>query len=317
MMTAYIEGGWTVRRIGGAMTSLVTPFKDGVLDHVALMAHVEWQILNGIDGLVACSIAGEGAVLTMDERTKVIATCVEVAEGKVPVIATSGTNCTATTIEETRQAAALGADAALVTLPYYSKPTQKGVIHHFERLAASTDLPLIVHNLPSYTAIDLAPATLDSLAAIPSIIGIADGTGDIGRISAWRSQLPERISLFSAHDPTASTAALSGAQGAISAVANVAPRLFSAMQHAAAAGNLSAVFALSERLLPLFQALSLESQPATVKQALHILRDMSSDVRLPLVGVDPATDAMIREALLSAQVTYKRHCPPADIHRLG
>jgi 4-hydroxy-tetrahydrodipicolinate synthase len=157
MRTAYMEGGRPASRIGGMMTALVTPFADDVVDAVALAAHVEWQILNGIDGLVACGITGEGAALTMAERTGVISTCIRAAAGKVPVIAASGTNCTATTIWETRQAAALGADAALVTLPYYSKPTQKGIVNHFELLAASTDLPLIVHNQPSHTAADLAP----------------------------------------------------------------------------------------------------------------------------------------------------------------
>jgi 4-hydroxy-tetrahydrodipicolinate synthase len=301
MMTAYMEGGRPPGRIGGTMTALVTPFADDMVDAVALAAHVEWQILNGVDGLVACGITGEGAVLTMAERTRVISTCTRTAAGKVPVISASGTNCTATTIWETRQAAALGADAALVTLPYYSKPTQKGIVNHFELLAASTDLPLILHNQPSHTAADLTPATLQLLASIPSIVAIADGTGDISRIAGWRTLLPDRIALFSTHDPTASASTLAGTQGAISSAANVTPRLFSAMQHAAAAGNLAAMSALDTRLRPLFQALSSESEPAAVKHALHILRGMHSDVRLPLVGVDLATGLLIQEALESIQ----------------
>ena len=317
MMTTYLGGDLPIRRIGGAISSLVTPFESGELDLAALVAHVEWQIENGIDGLMACGIAGEGAVLTMAERARVIAVCVEAAGGKVPVIVASGTNSTATTIEETQQAAELGADAALVTLPYYSKPTQKGIIHHFERLAASTSLPLIVHNLPSFTAVDLTLETLQSLAAIPSVIGIADGTADISRIVAWRSLLPGNIAWFSAHDPTAAMSTLAGAQGTISTAANIAPRLFCAMQHAATAGNLSAVPILGERLRPLFQALSRECEPAVVKHALYIVRGMGADVRLPLVGIDPATEAMILSALASAHITDERHFATASIPQLA
>jgi 4-hydroxy-tetrahydrodipicolinate synthase len=314
MMTAYMEGSRPASRIGGTMTALITPFADDLVDAVALAAHVEWQILNGVDGLVACGITGEGAVLTMAERSRVISTCIGAAAKKVPVIAASGTNCTATTIWETRQAAALGADAALVTLPYYSKPTQKGIVNHFELLAASTDLPLIVYNQPSHTAADLTPATLQSLASIPSIIAIADGTGDISRIAGWRRLLPDRIALFSTHDPTASAATLAGTQGAISSAANVTPRLFSAMLHAVAAGNLAAMSALDTRLRPLFQALPSESEPAAVKHALHILRGMRSDVRLPLVGVDLATDLLIREALVSVQGGCERRITQIATH---
>jgi 4-hydroxy-tetrahydrodipicolinate synthase len=313
MYTAYMGSPTPAGRIGGTMTALVTPFADGAIDAVALASHVEWQIINGVDGLVACGITGEGAVLTMAERTRVITACLRTAARKVPVIAACGTNCTATTIWETRQAAALGVDAALITLPYYSRPTQKGVVHHFEMLAASTSLPLIVHNQPSHTAADLTTHTLQLLASIPSVVAIADGTGDIGRIARWRTLLPDRIALFSTNDPTASAATLAGAQGSISGAANVAPRLFSAMQHAAAAGNLAAVAVLDERMRPLFHALSLESEPAAIKHALHILRDMPADVRLPLVHVEAATGLLVQEALETIKGGPAGHIPPAGM----
>jgi 4-hydroxy-tetrahydrodipicolinate synthase len=152
------------------------------------------------------------------------------------------------------------------------------------------------------------------LASIPSIVAIADGTGDISRIASWRKLLPNRIALFSTHDPTASAATLAGTQGAISGAANVMPRLFSAMQHAAVAGNLAAVSALDTRLRPLFQALSSESEPAAVKYALHILRGMRSDLRLPLVGVDLATGLLIQEALESIQNGCERRIVQIATH---
>jgi 4-hydroxy-tetrahydrodipicolinate synthase len=288
-------------RVGGAITGLVTPFEDGALDRVGLMALVERQILGGVDGLVVCGTTGEGPVLTDDERARIIAASVEIAEGKVPVIAASGTNSTETTIEETRQAQVLGANAALVTVPYYSKPSQDGIVRHFQTVADSTEIPLIVHNLPSHTAVDLAPATIERLGSIPGIIGIADGSGDTCRITTWRPRLPEGVALFSTHDATAMAFILAGGQGAIGAASNVVPRLFSAMLHAAIAGNLSAALVLHERLQPLFRALCCESEPASVKHALHLLRDTSAEVRLPLVEVEAGTQSAIAEALAPIQ----------------
>jgi 4-hydroxy-tetrahydrodipicolinate synthase len=284
-------------RIGGAITSLVTPFKNDALDRIGLMALVERQIRGGVDGIVACGLTGEGPVLSEAERAEIIATCAEIAEGKIPVIAATGTNDTATTIEETRQAKALGAAAALVTLPYYSKPSQKGIIRHFEMLADAVDIPIIIHNLPFHTAVDLATATLARLSAIPHVIGIADGTGDIGRAAEWRDMLPAGTALLSAHDATSLGFTLAGGQGVISSAANIAPRLVCALQHAAGAGNLPAASILQERLLPLYRMLARESEPAVIKHALAVLGKSEADVRLPLVNVEDTTGADVRAVL--------------------
>ncbi|MBB5572315.1 4-hydroxy-tetrahydrodipicolinate synthase [Rhizobium sp. BR 317] len=304
-------------RVGGAITSLVTPFRDDTIDTVGLMAHVEWQLLSGIDGLLACSLTGEGPVLTAAERVRIIEICAELAEGRVPVIVATGTNNTATTIEETRQAQALGADAAFVTLPYYSKPSQKGLVHHFERLAASTDLPLIIHNLPAHTAIDLTPATVARLAEIPTIIGIADGSGDIGRISTWRPLLPERIGLYSTHDATALAFTMAGGRGSFSSAANIAPRLFRSMQLSAACDHMATALLIDDRLRPLLKALAREPEPATVKHALSPIRDISPDVRLPLTGVEAETDAAIRTAMASLQLAYQSDASSPRTFRTG
>lgn len=298
MRTVYLDGDRSQRRIGGLITSLVTPFRNDGIDHQALRAHVEWQILYGVDGLAVCSLAGEGPVLTAMERQTVIATCVEAAEGKVPVIAATGSNCTATTIEATRLARDAGADAALITVPYYSKPTQKGIATHFERIAAACDMPIIVDNRPFHTGIDLAPATIEQLGRIRSVIGIADSRADGSRAFHWAQLLPDGVGLYANSDATALAFTLAGGSGSFSEAANVAPRLTAALQHAAAAGNLSAATCLQRRLQPLWHALARDGTAAALKAALSLeARAVRSDVRLPLVGIELSTETAIREAL--------------------
>ncbi|KAA1175279.1 4-hydroxy-tetrahydrodipicolinate synthase [Rhizobium tropici] len=301
------------RRIGGAITALITPFHDGAFDSVALMAHVEWQLLSGIDGLLVCSLTGEGPTLTETERIRAIEICVELSEDKVPVIVATGTNDTATTIKETIQAQRLGADAALVTVPYYSKPTQKGVLHHFARLAAQTELPIIVHNQPSHTAVDLALATVAQLAKIPGIIGIADGSGDVSRIDLW----PERFGLFTSNDASALGFTTAHGHGCFSSAANIVPRLFRSMQHSAACGNVSAARSIDERLQPLFSALARESEPATVKHTMSLVRDIEADVRLPLVSVTRETAVAIQAAITPFQLDGSGRFASRHAYRLG
>ena len=305
------------RRLGGTITALVTPFRDGFLDAIGLMAHVEWQLLSGVHGLLACSLTGEGPTLSADERARIISICVELAEGQAPIIVATGTNDTATTIEETRQAQNLGADAALVTLPYYSKPSQEGILRHFERLADSTDLPLIIHNHPAHTAVSLAPATVARLAGIPSVIGIADGSGDIGRIGEWRSSLPERIGLYAADDRAALAVTIAGGRGAFSSAANIAPRLVRAMLLSAGCDQIAAARQIDDRLRPLFKTLARESEPATVKQALAFLRGMSPDVRLPLTKVDSQTCQALQEAITPLVSAQQARTPSPSTFRLG
>lgn len=305
------------RRIGGAITALITPFRDGIFDGVDMMAHIEWQLLSGIDGLLVCSLTGEGPTLTEAERIRAIEICIELSEDKVPVIVATGTNDTKTTLEQTIQAQRLGADAAFVTVPYYSKPTQKGIIHHFEQLASQTELPIIVHNQPSHTAVDLAPATVARLAEIRGIIGIADDVCDISRIDLWRPFLPERFGLFTSNDAIALGFTAAGGHGCFSSAANVVPRLFQSMQHSAACGNIGAAQSIDERLQPLFGALARECEPATVKHALSLVRDIEAEVRLPLVGVGTETAAAIQAAITPFQLDGSGRFASRHAHRLG
>ncbi|WVT72738.1 4-hydroxy-tetrahydrodipicolinate synthase [Sinorhizobium chiapasense] len=284
-------------RLEGAITALITPFRDGKIDIIGLMSLVEWQIRHGISGIVACGTTGEAPTLSRAERAVVIERCVEVAERKVPVIAGTGTNSTETTIALTAEAKALGADGALIVAPYYSKPSQEGLYRHFEAVAKAVDLPVIVYNIPSRTGVDLMPRTLERLAELPGIVGIKDATGDIGRILSLPAALKSRLHPFSGRDQTALPFNLCGGHGTISVAANVVPRLVVAMHQAITTGNAGAALAIHERLRPLLVALERETNPGPIKYALHLVRALRPDVRLPLTPVAPETAAEIRAAL--------------------
>ncbi len=298
-------------RLEGAVTALVTPFKDGKVDAVGLMSLVEWQVRHGVCGIVACGTTGEAATLARAEWSMVIERCVEVAEKKISVIAGTGTNCTETTIERTAEAKALGADAALIVAPYYNKPSQEGIYRHYEAVVAAVDLPVIIYNVPSRTGVDIAPRTLERLAQLPGIAGIKDATGDIGRFLASSPSLKARLAHLSGNDQTALPFNLCGGQGTISVAANVVPRLMVSLHHAIATGNGQAAIAIHQRLQPLFTALERESNPGPIKYALHLARGLSPEVRLPLTAVSPETAAEIRSALEPLiETRVERHASP-------
>lgn len=298
-------------RLEGAVTALITPFKDGKVDAIGLMSLVEWQVRHGICGIVTCGTTGEAATLSRAEWSMVIERCVEVAEKKISVIAGTGTNCTETTIERTAEAKALGADAALIVAPYYNKPSQEGIYRHYEAVVGAVDLPVIIYNVPSRTGVDIAPRTLERLAQLPGIAGIKDATGDIGRFLASSPSLKARLAHLSGNDQTALPFNLCGGQGTISVAANVVPRLMVSLHHAIATGNGQAAIAIHQRLQPLFTALERESNPGPIKYALHLARGLSPEVRLPLTAVSPETAAEIRSALEPLiETRVERHASP-------
>ncbi|MDI7865149.1 4-hydroxy-tetrahydrodipicolinate synthase [Rhizobiaceae bacterium n13] len=281
----------------GAICDLITPFRNGELDRVGFMSLVEWQILNGISGLVVCGQAGEAATLTRSERTTLIELCVDIAEHQVPVLVGTGTSCTESTIALTAEARNLGADGAVIVVPYYNKPTQEGILRHFEAVSVAVDIPIIICNVPSCTAVDLAPQTLERLTTIPQVVAVEDCTGDITRISRAPKALRQRLQFLSGHDVTALTFNLAGGRGTISLAANIAPRLVAAMHYALQTGNTEAAIALGERLGPLLRAIEREDGPAAAKYALQLMHGLSSEVRLPLTAPQPETIAAIRLAL--------------------
>ncbi|KQV31701.1 4-hydroxy-tetrahydrodipicolinate synthase [Rhizobium sp. Root1203] len=284
-------------RLGTITTALITPFRGDRPDLAALEQLAERQIRSGIDGLAVCTVTGEGPTLSMEEQAEVVRTCVRVAAGRVPIIAATGTNSTSSTIALTRQAENLGASAALVTAPYYSKPLQRGVVHHFQMLAAETTLPLIVDSNQSRCAISLSRETLEAFSCIPSIValvGVLDT--DICSVDLPR-HLRDRFTFLSNRDDTARAFLGQRGDGIISAGANIHPRLFASMQQAARAGNVHAALALEGRLLPLVQALGADGDPSAVKHALHVLLGTDPSVRLPMVALAPDEKTSVFDAL--------------------
>lgn len=284
-------------RLKGAITALVTPFTGGEVDHGDLSLLIEWQIGEDIDGLVPCGTTGEASTLSWHERIGIVRRCVEIAAGRVPVIAGTGTNNTETTITFTAAAKDFGADAALIVTPYYNRPSQEGIFRHYETIARNVDIPIIVYNVPSRTGVDLTPGTIERLASIPAIVGIKDATGDLSRPMALSASFGDRFIQLSGHDPTSFGFNTMGGRGTISVVSNVAPRLCVAMHDACRKGDCHTARSIHRRLRPLIATLERDTNPVPVKYALHLLHGTSPDVRLPLVGLEAATAETIREAI--------------------
>ncbi len=282
----------------GSMTALATPFTSDGLDQATFENFVAWQVSEGTSGLVPCGTTGEAPTLTAGERYRLIRICVECAAGTVPVIAGTGSNCTATTIEQTRAAKTAGADAALIVTPYYNKPTQEGLFRHYEAVAASVDIPIILYNVPGRTGVDLHPSTVEQLAKIPSIVGIKDASGDVDRPRVTSLVTGPRFIQLNGDDAGAVTFNLAGGRGGISVVSNLVPSLCCDLQQACRTKDWAKARAIEHRLKPLFHALARETNPGPVKHALSLLHPgFSRETRLPLVGVLPSTAAEIAKAL--------------------
>jgi 4-hydroxy-tetrahydrodipicolinate synthase len=281
----------------GSIPALVTPFKDGALDLVALKKLVEWQIAQGSTGLVPVGTTGESPTLSHAEHRQVVEEVVKIAAGRVPVIAGAGSNNTAEGIDLIRHAARVGADAALVVTPYYNKPTQAGMIAHYTALHDCCDLPIIIYNIPGRSVVDMLPETMGTLARLPRIIGVKDATGKIERVSMQRATCGADFIQLSGEDATALGFNAHGGVGCISVTANVAPRLCAAFQAATLAGDYAKALAYQDRLMPLHEAIFIEPGLAGAKYGLSLLGLCSPEVRLPLVTLTEGTQARIRAAM--------------------
>lgn len=284
--------------VEGAICALVTPFRNGVVDEEAFRRHVDWVINEGVRGVVPCGTTGESPTLAEAERHRLIRACVEAASGRVPVIAGVGTNCTATTIRQARTAEEAGADGVLAVTPYYNRPSQEGLCQHFEALAQIVPLPILLYNVPSRCGVELESASLDRLVEQPNIVGLKDASGDLARALDLSRRLPRDFLLLSGDDATSLDFNGAGGRGCISVVANVAPRLYTAMQEASLAGDIETARDCRRQLEPLIAALGRETNPGPVKYALSLTRrGFSPELRLPLVPVRPDTAVAIRRAL--------------------
>ncbi len=286
----------------GSLVALITPFRSGGLDESAFQELVAWQVGQGTRGLVPCGTTGEAPALSHDEHKRVIALCVEVAKGRAPVVAGSGTNSTEHTIELTRQAKAAGADAALIVCPYYNKPTQEGLFQHFKAVHDAVDLRIIIYNIPGRSAVDMSNATMARLAKLPNIVGVKDATNDLARPLRMRGEIGAGFCLLSGEDATAVAYLAQGGDGCISVTANVAPRLCSEMHEAWQRGDIKTVREINERLIPLHDALFAETSPAPVKYAASLLGRCTAEVRQPLWAILPETQQKVQQAMRNAGV---------------
>ena len=282
----------------GSIPALVTPFEAGRVAEDTFRDFVEWQIGEGSSALVPCGTTGEVATLTADEHRHVIAAAVEVATGRVPVIAGCGTYSTEHSIERTRAAADLGADAALVVVPYYNKPSQEGLAAHFLAIAEASPLPIVVYNVPSRTVADISVETLAKISAHPRIAAIKDATGNLARVSAQRLACGEKFIQLSGNDHMALGFNAMGGVGCISVTANVAPKLCSEFQKATREKRWDDALKLQDKLYPLHAALFTDASPAPTKYALSRVRPgFPTELRLPLVEASTASKRAVDAAL--------------------
>lgn len=287
-----------VSRYRGTAVALVTPFlEDGGIDREAFQRHVEAQIEGGVDILVPCGTTGESATMDAAEQREVIALTVEVAEGRVPVIAGAGGNNTQDVVGRARAAQAAGADAILSVSPYYNKPTPAGLYAHFEAIADAVDLPIFVYNVPGRTASNIKPDTLLHIAEISNVAGVKEASGDLEQVMTIVRERPSDFLVLSGDDALTLPMIALGADGVISVVANEAPGLMSQMVGAALDGEFERARELHYRLLPLMQANFIETNPIPVKSALAMLDRMPAHFRLPLVPMSEASAVKLRAAM--------------------
>ena len=287
--------------IRGSMPALVTPMlEDGQIDWKSYANLIEWHIAEGTHGIVVVGTTGESPTVNVDEHCELIQRAVELARGRVPIVAGTGGNSTTESIELTAFAKKAGAQASLVVVPYYNKPTQEGLYQHFKTIAEAVDLPLILYNVPGRTVADMSNDTVVRLAAIPNIVGIKDATGDVGRGIALINAVPKSFSVFSGDDASAVALMLMGGKGNISVTANVAPRIMAQLCEAALAGDIARASALHASVIQLHSKLFVEASPIPVKWALQQMGKIEGGIRLPLVPLSAAAQAVVKDAMRSS-----------------
>jgi len=282
---------------GGSITALITPFRHGKVDEKAFQDFVAWQLEEGSNGVVPTGTTGESPTLSHDEHKRVVELCLEVAKGKVPVIAGTGSNSTAEAIDLTRHAKEAGADAALIVTPYYNKPTQEGMYRHYEAIATAVDIPIIIYNIPGRSIVDMSVETMGRLAKLPNIVGVKDATADLARPLATRTAIGPDFCQLSGEDATIGAFLGQGGHGCISVTSNVAPRLCAEMHKAWQARDFDGFAEIRDRLMPLHSALFCESSPGPVKYAASLLGKCTAETRLPLAPIAEASRAHVDAAM--------------------
>ena len=286
----------------GCYTALITPFKADAVDVAAFESFVEWQIANGIHGLVPCGTTGESPTLSPAEHGDVIARTVKISNGRVKVMAGTGSNSTAEAIEYTRHAEKVGADAVLVVAPYYNKPTQEGLYQHFKAVANATSLPIFIYNIPGRSVVNMTDATLARLAEIKNIAGVKDATGDLARVATLKHLVGNRLVQFSGEDMTAIGFNAMGGRGVISVVSNIVPKVMAEVQNLSLAGKHEEARIMHATLVPLIQAMFVETNPMPVKFASSLMKKSDGAMRLPLVVPTAETQGTVRAAMTALKL---------------
>ncbi len=281
----------------GAITALVTPFKGNGLDEVAYKKLIEWQIEQGIHGLVPCGTTGESPTLTMEEHNRVIETCVQAVRGRVPVIAGAGSNSTAEAVAFTKHAAKAGADAVLVVTPYYNKPTSKGLYLHYKAVSESANIPIILYNVAGRTAKNIEPDLMAKLAGIKNIIGVKEASGNLEQMKNIRDICPKDFLLISGDDALTLPIMEMGGVGIISVASNIVPADVAGLVNAFNKGDKQKAQSIHAKLLPLVETLFIETNPIPVKTACALMGMCAVDMRLPMCEMEEATLAKLKDAL--------------------
>lgn len=272
-------------------TALVTPFKNGKVDEKSLIKLVEFQIKNGVDGIVPCGTTGESPTLSHEEHNHVIAVCVKAAKKRIKVMAGTGSNSTDEAVAMTKFAKKIGADSCLIVSPYYNKPTPEGVFQHFKALD-KCGIPLYIYNIPGRSVINISDENLARIAELKNVVGIKDATGDLARIASLRLLIKKKFSYLSGEDGTAVGFNAMGGNGVISVTANIAPKMVSDLQKATAKGDFKTALKIQDQLTALHAAMFCETNPIPIKYAASLMGLCSSEIRLPLV--EPSNNAKTR-----------------------
>ena len=281
----------------GSLVALVTPFRDGKVDEATLKELVEFQIKNGTDAIVPCGTTGESPTLDHDEHNRVVDIVITAVNKRIPVVAGTGSNSTAEAISLTRHAKQAGADGALIVLPYYNKPTQKGLTEHCRAIADAVDLPLILYNIPGRTGVNMLPETVAQLADHPNIVGMKEATGNLEQMTQDIVLCGDKLSFLSGDDTLTLPLMAVGGRGIISVVANIVPRDVADMTHAFLNGDWKRARELHLKLFPLSQAMFIETNPIPVKTALAMMGKIREEFRLPLCPMTEANRKKLETAL--------------------
>jgi len=297
-----MKGSFMTSHLQGSFVALVTPFNNGVVDTDNIRKLVKWHIENGTNGIIACGTTGEAPTLSLEEQGLVIKTIVDAAAKKIPVFAGTGSNNTKHVIEVTKNAERNGANGVLVVCPYYNRPTQNGLYHHFRAVAESTPLEIIIYNIQSRTAVNMETPTLEKLAKdCPNIIGVKESSGSIDQMTQVVRACSSKFAMMSGDDNMALPCISVGGKGVISTVGNIIPKQVSKLTQEALAGNLEKARELHLKLFPLFKAIFMETNPGPIKEAMAQMKLIgSAEMRLPMYGMEETN----RKKLVSVLKDY-------------